>query len=83
MKPEKKEAFIIKKAAENLSDSENGKILWSKHAVSKLQSENLQRKEVESALTDCKVIQDYPFLERRLPDCLVLAFLPKNDPLIL
>ena len=73
MKPEEKEAFIREKAAENVSDPTKGKVLWSSHATRKLQSENLQREEVESALSNCEVIEDYPWLTRRLPDCLVLA----------
>ena len=57
------------------------KVLWSSHATRKLQSESLQRKEVESALSNCEVIEDYPWLTRRLPDCLVLAFTPNDNPL--
>jgi len=66
MKTEEKEAFIRKKAVENVSDPTKGKILWFGHAISKLQSESLQRKEVESALSNCEVIEDYPWLTRRL-----------------
>ena len=81
MKTEEKEAFIREKAVENVSDPTKGKVLWSSHATSKLQSEKLQRKEVESALSNCAVIEDYPWLTRRLPDCLVLAFTPNGNPL--
>lgn len=56
-------------------------VLWSSHATRKLQSENLQRKEVELALSNCEVIEDYPWLTRRLPDCLVLAFTSNGRPL--
>ncbi len=55
-------------------------MLWSSHAIGKLQSENLQRKKVEPALVNCEVIEDYPWLTRKLPDCLVLTFTPNNDP---
>ena len=81
MKTEEKEAFIREKAVENVSDPTKGKVLWSSHATSKLQLEKLQRKEVESALSNCAVIEDYPWLTRRLPDCLVLAFTPNGNPL--
>jgi hypothetical protein len=54
MKPEEKEAFIREKAVEDVSDPTNGKVLWSGHATRKLQSENLQRKEMESALSTAK-----------------------------
>ena len=81
MKTEEKEGFIRKKAAENVSDPTKGKMLWSRHAISKLQSEGLRRKEVESALSNCEVIEDYPWLTRRLPDCLVLAFTSNGSPI--
>ena len=80
MKTEEKEAFILKKATENSSDPAKAKVLWSSHAIGKLQSENLQRKKVELALVNCEVIEDYPWLTRKLPDCLVIAFTPNNDP---
>ena len=81
MTTEEKEAFIRKKAVEDAFDPTKGKVLWSSHATRKLQSENLQRKEVESALSTCEVIEDYPWLTRRLPDCLVFAFTPNGNPL--
>ena len=76
-----KEAFIREKAAENASDPMMGKVLWSGHATQKLQSEGLRRQEVESALVNCEVIEDYPWLTRRLPDCLVLTFTSYGNPL--
>jgi hypothetical protein len=81
MKTEEKEAFIRKKAVENVSDPTKGKVLWSIHATRKLQSEGLQRHEVESALSHCEVIEEYPWLTRRLPDCLALAFTPNGRPI--
>lgn len=65
MKTEEKETFIREKAVENASASAKEKVLWSRHAVSKLQSEELSRREVESALANCEVIEDYPHLTRR------------------
>lgn len=81
MKTEEKEAFIKEKAVENISSPTKEKVLWSRHAISKLQSEDLSRKEVESALSNCEVIEDYPWLTRRLPDCLLLAFGSNGRPI--
>jgi hypothetical protein len=81
METKEKEAFIRKKATENVSDPTKGKVLWSIHATRKLQSEDLRRQEVESALSNCEVIEEYPWLTRRLPDCLSLAFTPTGRPI--
>ena len=80
MKTEEKEEFIREKTIENFSNPEKQKVLWSGHATRKLLSESLRRREVEPALSACEVIEDYPWLTRTLPDCLVLAFTPNGDP---
>lgn len=36
---------------------------------------------IERAFQGCDVIEDYPFLHRPLPDCLILAFLADGRPL--
>lgn len=43
--------------------------------------DNLIRSEIEQALLQGEIIEDYPGGHRLLPDCLVLAFLPDERPL--
>jgi hypothetical protein len=69
-----KQAFIRAKVLENQYAPAKDKVLWSRHAVSKLVVEGLDRAHVETALQTCKVIEDYPVGGRPLPDCLVLGF---------
>jgi len=69
-----KENFIRDKAREHEAGS-NEKILWSLHAVSKLRTEGLRKKDVENSLKECIIIEDYVMEGRPLPGCLVLGFI--------
>ncbi|RMD59095.1 DUF4258 domain-containing protein [Candidatus Parcubacteria bacterium] len=57
------------------------KIRWSRHALGKLASMPFLVEDVEQALQQAEVIEDYPHLRRYLPDCLVLAFVPPRRPI--
>lgn len=75
----KKILFIHQKASEHIV-AVNEKILWSFHAVKKLRIEGLRKLQVEDALKDCILVEDYPIVGRPLPDCLVLGFI-NEDPI--
>jgi len=75
-----KQAFIRRIAAQNQLDTEGSGILWSRHAITELATENWGRNQVERALLNCQVIEDYPTLHRPLPDCLILGWLSKGLP---
>lgn len=62
-----KQHFIRQKATE-------GRVKWSRHALNELASEPVTVPDVENALRQAEVIEDYPHLRRYLPDCLVLAY---------
>jgi len=76
-----KQLFIRQKAAENRSDPEGAKVYWSRHAIAELINDNLTRPEVERALEQSQIIEDYPIGHRPLPDCLVLAELSRTQPI--
>lgn len=59
----------------------SGGVLWSRHAIAKLVTENLMREQVETALASIEIIEDYPSAHRPLPDCLVLAFIQPVEPI--
>ena len=80
MDSETKRAFIRRVAKENQTDPEGVRILWSRHAVVELVLEGWNRRQVEGALLDSEVIEDYPTLHRPLPDCLVLAWVTSTIP---
>lgn len=69
-----KAADIRKIVADHLGSPVRNSVLWSRHAVTKLQQEQLERGEVEIGLTHCVLVEDYPTIGRPLPDCLVLLF---------
>jgi hypothetical protein len=69
-----KQQFIRAKALER-------KIKWSGHALSALTPDELIVAEVELALQQAEVIEDYPHAHRYLPDCLVLAFSVEREPI--
>jgi hypothetical protein len=69
-----KQAFIRAKALQNQSVGSKDKVLWSRHAISKLVVEGLDRSHLEAALQTCELIEDYTPVNRPLPDCLVLGF---------
>ena len=81
MKAEAKQTFIREKARQNERDPEGTKVVWSRHAITKLVAEDLTRHQVERALQECELIEDYPALHRPLPDCLVLGWLAPVEPL--
>ncbi len=66
--------FIREKASEHIT-AINEKILWSFHAVQKLRIEGLRKSQVEDALKNCVLVEDYHVTGRPLPDCLVLEFI--------
>lgn len=76
-----KQNFIRKKAIENETDPEGRKILWSRHGITELLNEDLDRIEVEMAFKTCEVIENYPMQHRPLPDCLVLSLLQNSKPI--
>ena len=80
MKPLSKQIFIQQKAHENRSDPQGAKVYWSRHAIAEMVNDGLVRVDVEVALENCEVIEDYPMGHRPLPDCLVLGTLPDNRP---
>ena len=81
MYPLDKQAFIQQKAAENQNDPDGTKVYWSRHAIAELLNDGLMRSEVEKALENCEIIEDYPVAHRLLPDCLVLGRLSKVRPI--
>lgn len=80
MDAEAKQSFIRGKVRQNERDPE-GKVVWSRHAVTELVTDDLTRHQVERALQECELIEDYPALHRPLPDCLVLGWLTPDEPL--
>lgn len=79
MNIETKQAFIQRKAKDNEVDNSGQHILWSRHAITEAVNDSLPRVDVESALKQSE-IEDYPAHHRRLPDCLVLGYLPNAQP---
>ena len=75
----KKLLFIRRKAEEHVEGT-NEKIMWSFHAVKKLRLEGLRKIQVEAALKEAILIEDYPEQGRPLPDCLILGFF-EGDPI--
>ena len=69
-----KQAFIRAMAAD-------GRVKWSRHALGKLGAETVTVRDVESALQQAQVIEDYPHLHRHLPDCLVLVLVSAGNPI--
>lgn len=76
-----KQAFIQRKAIENQNDPDGIKVYWSRHAIVELLNEGLTRSEVEKALENCEIIEDYQTGHRPLPDCLVLGRLSEARPI--
>ena len=75
-----KQQIIRQIAQENGGDPEGAKILWSRHAITELVNEDWEREAVEQGLQTCEVVEDYPQIHRRLPDCLVLSWLSSQEP---
>ena len=76
-----KQTFIRRKARENRDSTDGTQVYWSRHAITEMVQDQLTRSEVETALQDCDVIEDYPATHRPLPDCLVLGHLPSTRPI--
>jgi hypothetical protein len=76
-----KQTFIRRKAKENIESVDGTQVYWSRHAITELVQDQLTRAEVETALQNCEVIEDYPATHRPLPDCLVLGHLPSTHPI--
>jgi hypothetical protein len=76
-----KQAFIRRKARENGESSDGTQVYWSRHAITEMVQDQLTRPEVETALENCDVIEDYPTTHRPLPDCLVLDQLQSTQPI--
>ncbi len=80
MNPTQKEAFIRRVAAKNRVDSDLRFVLWSRHAITKAVRESLSREEVESALEQSEVIEDYEATNRPSPNCLVIGKVSIDEP---
>lgn len=76
-----KQTFIRRKARENGESADGTQVYWSRHAITEMVEDQLSRSEVETALQDCDVIEDYPATHRPLPDCLVLGQLESMHPI--
>jgi hypothetical protein len=76
-----KESFIREKACQNEHSAMGAKVFWSRHAITEMVADDLDRRQIERALQTCEVIEDYPTLRRPLPDCLVLGWLTSSKPL--
>ena len=74
MTPEEKQIFIRQKSLDG------AKIDWTIHAIQEAFHDGFQQEEIESALPNAAIIEDYPTRGRRLPDCLVLGFTPAGRP---
>jgi hypothetical protein len=81
MDAELKQSFIREKARQNEQDPGGTQILWSRHGVTELVADGLTRRQIELALKDCALIEDYASLHRPLPDCLVLGWLESGEPI--
>jgi hypothetical protein len=75
-----KQAFIRRIAHQNRNDPEQTQILWSRHGIMELTNEQWSRSQVEQALQNSMLIEDYPQGHRRLPDCLVSGWLVTGEP---
>jgi hypothetical protein len=76
-----KQQLIRRIASENQTDPEGTLVYWSRHAIVEMVKDDLTRSEVEQALDQCEIIEDYLPGHRPLPDCLVLAYLSEKRPL--
>jgi hypothetical protein len=76
-----KQTFIRRKARDNVESADGTQVYWSRHAITAMVQDALTRSEVETALQEGDVIEDYPATHRLLPDCLVLGYLPSTHPI--
>lgn len=56
-------------------------VKWSRHPLSEVAVESFTVGDVEYALQQAEVIEEYPPHHRYLPDCLVLAFVAGGQPI--
>lgn len=76
-----KQTFIRRKARENVENPDRTQVYWSRHAITEMVQDQLTRSEVETALQDGEVIEDYPATHRPVLDCLVLGYLQGMHPI--
>jgi hypothetical protein len=76
-----KQIFIRCKARENIDNADGTLVYWSRHAITEMVQDQLTRSEVEMALRDGDVIENYPTTHRPLPDCLVSGYVHNTQPL--
>lgn len=74
MNTQAKQMFIRQKAVQR-------QVQWSRHALGKLATETISVEDVEAALQQAEIIEDYPHLHRYLPDCLVLIYTASVVPI--
>jgi hypothetical protein len=80
MDGEAKQSFIREQARRNRRDPQGARILWSRHAITRLVVDDLDRRAIEQALERCALVEDYAASHRPLPDCLVLGWLMSGEP---
>ena len=56
MELSEKQAFIRRKARENIEISDGTQVYWSRHAIAEMIQDRLTRLEIEKALEDCLVL---------------------------
>jgi hypothetical protein len=66
--------FIRQKARER-------RVKWTRHALNELADETASVSDVETALQQAQIVEEYAHLHRYLPDCLVLAFMFNDEPM--
>lgn len=74
MNKDDKQAFARAKATER-------KIKWSSHALGEIVPEGLSVGDLEGALQEAEIIEDYAHAHRYLPDCLLLVFKTIDEPI--
>jgi hypothetical protein len=78
---DEKLAFIRAKAAANRLAAAQRLVVWSAHAVGELVADRLVRSDVEAALAEAVIVENYPTVGRPLPDCPVLGDLRDGRPI--
>jgi len=69
-----KQAFIRIKAKTH-------RIRWSRHALGKIACDSVTVGEIEHALQQAELVEDYLPMRRFLPDCLVLVYVAPGKPM--
>jgi hypothetical protein len=68
------QAFIRQKARER-------RVKWTRHALNELADETVSVRDVEMALQEAQIIEEYAHRHRYLPDCLFLVFVFDDEPM--